>query len=64
MALKKKQLIAEGKLDKHGRPNEATPVEYLRSLPASVRARSHASMLAPDVKLSDASFNLLPVLAA
>lgn len=34
MALKKKQLIAEGKLDKHGRPNEQTPVEYLRSLPA------------------------------
>lgn len=26
----KKKLIAEGKLDKHGRPNEATPKEYLR----------------------------------
>ena len=37
MALKKKQLIAEGKLYKHWRPNEATPVEYLRSLPAAVR---------------------------
>ena len=34
MALKKKQLVAEGKLDKHGRPNEQTPPEYLRSLPA------------------------------
>ena len=33
MALKKKQLIAEGKLDKHGRPNDATPKEYLRALP-------------------------------
>jgi H/ACA ribonucleoprotein complex subunit 4 len=32
-AAKKKQLIAEGKLDKHGRPNENTPAEYLRSLP-------------------------------
>lgn len=32
MAQKKKQLIAEGKLDKHGRPNEQTPKEYLRSL--------------------------------
>lgn len=25
--------MAEGKLDKHGRPNENTPKEYLRSLP-------------------------------
>ena len=33
MAQKKKQLVAEGKLDKHGRPNESTPKEYLRSLP-------------------------------
>ena len=32
-AAKKKQLIAEGKLDKYGRPNENTPAEYLRSLP-------------------------------
>ncbi|KAG2495733.1 hypothetical protein HYH03_006331 [Edaphochlamys debaryana] len=29
----KKKLIADGKLDKHGRPNENTPKEYLRSLP-------------------------------
>lgn len=29
----KKKLISEGKLDKHGRPNENTPKEYLRSLP-------------------------------
>lgn len=29
----KKKLVAEGKLDKHGRPNENTPKEYLRSLP-------------------------------
>ena len=33
MAQKKKQLVAEGLLDKHGRPNEQTPKEYLRSLP-------------------------------
>ena len=32
-AARKKQLIAEGKLDKHGRPNENTPAEYLRALP-------------------------------
>jgi H/ACA ribonucleoprotein complex subunit 4 len=31
-ALRKKQLVAEGKLDKHGRPNEKTPPEYLRAL--------------------------------
>ena len=34
MAQKKKQLMAEGKLDKHGRPNENTPKEYLHPLPA------------------------------
>lgn len=33
MASRKKQLIAEGKLDKHGRPNAETPPEYLRALP-------------------------------
>ena len=33
MAQKKKQLIAEGKLDKHGKPNDKTPKEYLRALP-------------------------------
>ncbi|KAF6257961.1 centromere/microtubule-binding protein cbf5 [Scenedesmus sp. NREL 46B-D3] len=32
-AAKKKQLIAEGKLDKYGKPNENTPAEYLRALP-------------------------------
>lgn len=41
MALRKKQLIAEGKLDKHGKSNEKTPPEYLRALgeaPSAVRA--------------------------
>lgn len=33
MALLKKKLIADGKLDKHGKANENTPKEYLRSLP-------------------------------
>ncbi|GMH40474.1 hypothetical protein BSKO_08378 [Bryopsis sp. KO-2023] len=32
-AQKKKQLIKEGMLDKHGRPNDKTPPEYLRALP-------------------------------
>lgn len=40
-ALKKKQLIAEGLLDKHGKPNEKTPKEYMRSLaePAATPAK-------------------------
>lgn len=33
MAQQKKKLVAEGKLDKHGRPNGSTPSEYLRALP-------------------------------
>ena len=33
MAQKKKQLVADGLLDKHGRPNDKTPKEYLRALP-------------------------------
>ena len=32
--MRKKQLIAEGKLDKHGKPNDNTPAEYLRALAA------------------------------
>lgn len=31
-AQRKKQMISEGLLDKHGRPNEKTPAEYLRAL--------------------------------
>ena len=33
VASKKKALIAEGKLDKYGRPNAETPAEYLRAVP-------------------------------
>mmetsp|Transcript_35637 Transcript_35637/g.87660 ORF Transcript_35637/g.87660 Transcript_35637/m.87660 type:complete len:486 (+) Transcript_35637:55-1512(+) len=29
----KKKLIAEGKLDKYGKPNDKTPAEYLRAVP-------------------------------
>ena len=38
MAQRKKQLISEGKLDKHGRPNADTPKEYLRALPDAAAA--------------------------
>ena len=44
MAQKKKQLIAEGKLDKHGRPNENTPAEYLRALPALDAPKAEAAV--------------------
>ena len=49
MAQKKKQLVAEGKLDKHGRPNENTPKEYLRSLPdvAATKVCAPPSTLLP-----------------
>lgn len=45
----KKKLITEGKLDKHGRPNESTPKEYLRSLPdlAGSSAAAPAAAAAP-----------------
>lgn len=46
MAQKKKQLIAEGKLDKHGRPNENTPKEYLRALAAEPAAAAPAAAAA------------------
>jgi hypothetical protein len=39
----KKKLIAEGKLDKHGKPNEETPKEYLRSLPDLAAAAKPAA---------------------
>jgi H/ACA ribonucleoprotein complex subunit 4 len=45
-AQKKKQLIAEGALDKHGRPNDKTPKEYLRSLPADAQAAAAAKAAA------------------
>ncbi|KAH7676265.1 tRNA pseudouridine synthase B family protein [Dioscorea alata] len=32
-ALMKKKMVAEGLLDKHGKPNEKTPAEWLRNLP-------------------------------
>ena len=48
MAQRKKQLIAEGKLDKHGRPNAETPKEYLRALPDAGAAPAAAA--APKVR--------------
>jgi len=39
----KKALVKEGKLDKHGRPNEKTPVEYLRSQPDLAGAAAPAA---------------------
>jgi len=47
MAAKKKQLIAEGKLDKHGRPTAETPAEYLRALPDVAAAANGGAAPAP-----------------
>jgi H/ACA ribonucleoprotein complex subunit 4 len=41
-AQKKKAMVAEGTLDKHGRPNEKTPKEYLRALPATGEGAAEA----------------------
>jgi H/ACA ribonucleoprotein complex subunit 4 len=56
-AQKKKQLIAEGALDKHGRPNEKTPKEYLRSLPADAQAaaKAGAEEVAPEAEANGAA---------
>lgn len=42
-AQKKKQLIKEGLLDKHGKPNDKTPPEYLRALPDLQRSEEMKS---------------------
>ena len=47
MAQRKKQLITEGKLDKHGRPNAETPKEYLRALPDVATAPPATPAAAP-----------------
>lgn len=53
-ALKKKQMIKEGKLDKYGRPNESTPHGYEEgapdpsSQPAGGRSHKKRKMSAPD----------------
>jgi len=40
MAQRKKALVKEGKLDKHGRPNEKTPADYLSSETAAAGGSS------------------------
>jgi H/ACA ribonucleoprotein complex subunit 4 len=52
----KKSLIAAGKLDKHGRPNAATPAEYLRSQPdlAAVAGAAAGGASAPASEPADA----------
>ncbi|KAM7256165.1 hypothetical protein ACFE04_011906 [Oxalis oulophora] len=49
----KKKLVAEGKLDKHGKPNEKTPEEWRRNLPAgedTLIASTVAAVVDGDVK--------------
>uniref|UniRef100_A0A061SBH8 H/ACA ribonucleoprotein complex subunit 4 n=1 Tax=Tetraselmis sp. GSL018 TaxID=582737 RepID=A0A061SBH8_9CHLO len=47
VATQKKKLIAEGKLDKHGKPNDKTPKEYLRSLATPAAADGVGGAEAP-----------------
>ncbi|KAM7496558.1 hypothetical protein LguiA_020972 [Lonicera macranthoides] len=42
----KKKLVAEGKLDKHGKPNESTPAEWLRNVPLPAGGDSVVATLA------------------
>ena len=55
-AAMKKKLIAEGKLGKHGKPNEKTPQEWLRNLvlPAGGDSMIASMAAAPDAKLEAA----------
>uniref|UniRef100_A0A0E0D171 Uncharacterized protein n=1 Tax=Oryza meridionalis TaxID=40149 RepID=A0A0E0D171_9ORYZ len=50
VALKKKKMVAEGLLDKHGKPNEKTPSEWLRNavLPAGGDAMIAGIAAAPE----------------
>ncbi|KAI4365118.1 hypothetical protein MLD38_021136 [Melastoma candidum] len=59
MASMKKKLISEGKLDKHGKPNESTPAEWLRNVALqsggdSVVAANAAAVAVPDEALKAA----------
>ena len=44
----KKKLIAEGKLDKFGKPNDKTPAEYLRAVPDLSGKKGDAGAAAAD----------------
>ncbi|GAB2270101.1 centromere/microtubule-binding protein cbf5 [Dionaea muscipula] len=46
----KKKLIAEGKLDKHGKPNEGTPAEWLRNVILPTGGDSLVASLAASVE--------------
>uniref|UniRef100_A0A0D9VUF4 Uncharacterized protein n=1 Tax=Leersia perrieri TaxID=77586 RepID=A0A0D9VUF4_9ORYZ len=52
VALKKKKMIAEGLLDKHGKPNEKTPSEWVRNvvLPAGGDAMIASIAAAPEAE--------------
>lgn len=47
VATQKKKLVSEGKLDKHGKPNDKTPPEYLRSLAAPNGSAATATPATP-----------------
>ncbi|XVF40958.1 hypothetical protein PTKIN_Ptkin01aG0242900 [Pterospermum kingtungense] len=51
-AIMKKKLIAEGKLDKHGKPNEGTPKEWLRNVVLPTGGDSMVASLAASAELT------------
>jgi H/ACA ribonucleoprotein complex subunit 4 len=53
-AVVKKALIKEGKLDKHGKPNDKTPKDYLSGLGAGAGSSTVAAAASADVKMDDA----------
>eukprot|EP00793_Prasinoderma_coloniale_P001636 PRCOL_00003441-RA len=59
MAVKKKALIAEGKLDKHGRPNASTPSEWLKAVPALGTAAADAGAGAAAAAAMDTSADMV-----
>lgn len=54
MASKKKLLIKEGKLDKHGKATKETPKEYLRAMPDVAAAAEGAATPKKEVKAEEA----------
>ncbi|KAG7349623.1 tRNA pseudouridine synthase B [Nitzschia inconspicua] len=58
MAQRKKSMIKEGKLDKHGKPNEKTPKDFLESY------KDFSTSKPPDLSGSEVSSAAAPVAAA
>ena len=63
MAKRKKQLIAEGKLDKYGRPNSSTPADWRSAYPDLAGAAAAASTAVDAAQEASAAANTAVVSA-